>query len=217
MKIAIASSGLGHVARGIETWALDLAQALARHAATSADAADIEVTLFAAAPLPACNPPVTTGSTGSTATDGKQWESTKFTTKIHTEPCSLSLEIVPCIKRGSRAAGWLTRMMPGFTWRWGLKSTYGWEQFTFWLALRRRLRRGGYDILHVQDPMLAYWCRVWRRRGWITTREILAHGTEESPEFLAQFEFVQHLAPWHREAMNPTRYPFSSTGSTGST
>jgi len=30
MKIAIASSGLGHVARGIETWACDTAVALAR-------------------------------------------------------------------------------------------------------------------------------------------------------------------------------------------
>ncbi len=210
MKIAIASSGLGHVARGIETWALDLAQALAKHAATSGDATDLEVTLFAAAPVPFCNPPVTTGSTGSTGVDGidgKQEESTKLTAKIHNKPCNLSFEIVPCFKRGGRAARWLTRLMPGFTWRWGMKSTYGWEQLTFWLDLRRRLRHGDYDILHVQDPMLAYWCRVWRRRGWLATREILAHGTEEPAEFLNQFDYVQHLAPWHREA----------TGSTGTT
>ncbi len=215
MKIAIASSGLGHVARGIETWALDLAQALARHAATSAGAADIEVTLFAAAPLPDCSSPVTTGSTGFDGIDGKQWESTKLMTTIHAKPCSLSLEIVPCFKRGGRAAGWLARWMPGFTWRWGLKSTYGWEQFTFWRNLAPRLRRGGYDILHVQDPMLAYWCRIWRRRGRLATREILAHGTEEPPEFLAQFEFVQHLAPWHLESTGIDRNRQASTGSMG--
>ena len=38
MRIAIASSGLGHVARGIETWALDTAAALA--------ARGVDVTLF---------------------------------------------------------------------------------------------------------------------------------------------------------------------------
>lgn len=204
MKIAIASSGLGHIARGIETWALDLAQALARRAITSAADGDIEVTLFAAAPMPFCESPATTGSTD---VDGKPSESIKLTAKIHAEPCNLSLEIVPCLKRDGRTARWLARAMPGFAWRWGLKSTYGWEQLSFWLALRRRLRRGGYDILHVQDPMLAYWCRLWRQRGWLDTKEILAHGTEEPPEFINQFEYVQHLAPWHREA----------TGTTGST
>ncbi|HVT81502.1 MAG TPA: glycosyltransferase family 4 protein, partial [Phycisphaerae bacterium] len=44
MKIAIASSGLGHVSRGIEAWAADLAAAL--------HAAGVPVTLFSAAPLP---------------------------------------------------------------------------------------------------------------------------------------------------------------------
>jgi hypothetical protein len=80
-----------------------------------------------------------------------------------------------------------------------LKSEYGWEQFTFWFHLWLRLRREAYDILHVQDPMLAFWCRKFRKLGLVKTREILAHGTEEPFEWLAQFEYVQHLAPWHLE------------------
>ncbi|MFU8780775.1 MAG: hypothetical protein ACNA71_07085, partial [Kiritimatiellia bacterium] len=43
MKIAVASSGLGHIARGIETWAADTASALHHRG--------VDVTLYAAAPL----------------------------------------------------------------------------------------------------------------------------------------------------------------------
>ncbi len=162
MKIAVASSGLGHVARGIESWALSLADALTDRERYP----DLEVTLFAAAPVKTL----------------------------------ARLRVVPCLQRGDRAAIWLARWTPGFAWRWGLKSVYGWEQFSFWLRLSGSLRRERYDILHVQDPMLAYWCRAWRRRGWLATREILAHGTEEPRKFIEQFDCVQHLAPWHKEA-----------------
>jgi glycosyltransferase involved in cell wall biosynthesis len=84
-------------------------------------------------------------------------------------------------------------------WRWGLTAPYGLEQFTFGLALWPRLRAGRYQVLHVQDPWLARWCAGLRRRGLLSTREILAHGTEEPPEMLAGMDFVQHLAPWHLE------------------
>ena len=40
-----------------------------------------------------------------------------------------------------------------------------------------------------------------RRLGFIRTRTILAHGTEESPEFLKHIHYLQHLAPWHLEQM----------------
>jgi hypothetical protein len=119
-----------------------------------------------------------------------------------TLPDSLPLPLrvsLPCLRRGDWLARFLARTMPGFTWRWGLKSAYGWEQLTFWRRLEPELRRGNFDILHVQDPMLAYWCRRARQAGRLRTQEILAHGTEECVEFLMQFEFVQHLAPWHLE------------------
>jgi hypothetical protein len=90
-------------------------------------------------------------------------------------------------------------LSPGYTWRWGLRNPYGWEQWSFWWRLERELGKGEFDILHVQDPMLAYWCRRAREAGKLRTQEILAHGTEESVEFLSQFACVQHLAPWHLE------------------
>lgn len=102
-------------------------------------------------------------------------------------------------------AKWLARISPPFLWRWGFKSPYGWEQFTFWLSLWPKLCSGRFDILHVQDPMLAYWCRVFRRFGLVRTKEVLAHGTEESIEFLSKFEYVQHLAPWHLEQASQAR------------
>ncbi|MDI6774061.1 MAG: glycosyltransferase family 4 protein [Verrucomicrobiota bacterium] len=119
-----------------------------------------------------------------------------------------------CFKRDGRFARALARVTPGFAWRWGLKSAYGWEQFSFWWRLWPRLRRGGFDILHAQDPMLAYWCRKFRRLGLVRTREILAHGTEEPAEFIGRLEFVQHLAPWHLEqARRPEGSGFRVRGS----
>jgi hypothetical protein len=105
--------------------------------------------------------------------------------------------VIPCLKRGH----WLTRLMvqlvPGFTWRWGLTSGYGLEQRSFWRHLWPILRDEEFDILHVQDPLLADLCRRSRKAGNLRTREILAHGTEEPVECLEKFEYVQHLAPWH--------------------
>lgn len=177
MKIAIASSGLGHVARGIETWALDTAVALAEVKRETLDVrcknggSSMDVTLFAAAPLP------------------------HLTSHIS----RLTIRVLPCLKRGAPLTQFLARILPGFTWRWGLKSAYDIEQRSFWRHLWPVLRDEGFDILHVQDPLLADLCRRYRKAGKLKTKEILAHGTEEPVEFLEKFEYVQHLAPWHLE------------------
>lgn len=160
MKIAIASSGLGHVFRGIEAWAFDTAEALAE--------TDADVTLFAAGEM--------------------------SSEKLHAEN---RIVILPSLRRTDRKAARYSALMPGFAWRWGLKSEYGWEQASFWQKLWPRLAKGRFDILHVQDPMLAFWCRRFRKLGLLKTREILAHGTKEPIDFLKQFDHVQHLTPWH--------------------
>ena len=181
MRIAIASSGLGHVARGIETWALDTAVALSQRAGRSEQyavdgtpLADVEATLFCAAPL--------LDSSSS---------------PLPTAHCPLPTVILPSLQRGDPLTQFLARILPGFTWRWGLKSTYDLEQWSFWWHLWPKLRRGKFDIVHVQDPWLARLLDVSGRRGLHKARVILAHGTEESLEFLEKFEYVQHLAPWH--------------------
>lgn len=155
MKIAIASSGLGHIARGIETWALDTAEALYQR--------DVDVTLFAAGKV----------------------------------QCSVPLTVIPCLRRRTPLSNLIVRLMPPFCWRWGLKSGYGIEQLTFWRRLKRSLNAEGFDILHIQDPMIADLCQKARAQGEVQTKAILAHGTEEPLEFLSHFDYLQHLAPWH--------------------
>jgi len=155
-KIAIASSGLGHVARGVESWARDTADALHEQG--------LDVTLFSG---------------------------------VRIDPGPARRVVVPCLRRSSSVSRLLVRLFPGFSWRWGLKDGYGLEQLTFWLNLRRLL--DGFDILHVQDPMLALWCRKARLAERVATKEVLAHGTEEPAAFLGQFDYVQHLIPWHLE------------------
>ena len=164
MRIAIASSGLGRIVRGIETWARDVAVALGEHG--------VDVTLFAGGPV--------SGFSSRQAGDRE-----------------LPLVVLPSLDRNSPGVRKLIARTPRWAWRWGLRSTYGWEQALFWRRLWRELKKGRFDILHVQDPMLAYWCRRFRKLGLVATKEILAHGTEEPMTFLRQFEHLQHLAPWH--------------------
>jgi hypothetical protein len=294
MRIAIASSGLGHVARGIETWAEDTALAIRKLGMRNEAEEGEEHPTFniqhstsngrrgmgvmegemdreggtrssecgmrnaelgrregqearGKGARPAGDGPQTTDY-GLQTTDcgmrsndglreaegssqcsvfGVQLEVTLFAAgkveravagrcTLTTDHCSLStplqLVVLPCMRRSSRLARFLARVSPGFAWRWGLKSAYGWEQFTFWRRLEPELRRGGFDILHVQDPMLAYWCRRARLAGRLKTQEILAHGTEERAEFLSQFECVQHLTPWHLEQSEKGRKNMESRG-----
>ncbi|MBY0396053.1 MAG: glycosyltransferase, partial [Thermoleophilia bacterium] len=80
-----------------------------------------------------------------------------------------------------------------------LGSGYAVEQTTFALHLVRHLRRERADVLHVQDPLVALLAQRARQLGLIRTRTILAHGTEEPPDFLRRIHYLQHLAPWHLE------------------
>jgi glycosyltransferase involved in cell wall biosynthesis len=153
LKIAIASSGLGHIARGIETWADDLACAL--HSAGE------DVTLFQGAGEPVASYAVTVPA----------WK--RFDSKTQR-----------AVKFFRRLGGW----------RYGCGSGYELEQTTFSLHLWRRIRHA-YDILHVQDPLVALILDRLQRAGLSRPRVILAHGTEESPEKLKKYSYLQHLAP----------------------
>jgi 1,2-diacylglycerol 3-alpha-glucosyltransferase len=157
MRIAVASSGLGHIARGIESWASDLGRALARRGLT--------VRLYKGG--------------GATESDIE--------------------EVIPCWQRAAPRTQRVLRWMPSVSWRLGLHSGYGIEQSTFALGLLRRLRRERSDILHVQDPQLAFLMQRAAELGLVRTRTILAHGTEESLDFQHKILYLQHLAPWHAE------------------
>jgi glycosyltransferase involved in cell wall biosynthesis len=75
------------------------------------------------------------------------------------------------------------------------------EQWTFWQKLQKRLTQDHFDILHVQDPILAKLAQRAYAKGKTNCKCILAHGTEEPVEFLLDLPFVQHLAPWHLQHM----------------
>jgi len=156
LRIAVASSGLGHIARGIEAWASDLGRALADRGE--------RVTLFKGG-----------GRAGA--------------------PHEV---VLPCWQRGAAGTRRLMRCLPRRgLWRLGLGSAYDVEQRTFSLNLVGELRRRRIDVLHVQDSGVAAVARWARRLGLVRTATVLAHGTNESLEFLARFPYVQHLAPWH--------------------
>lgn len=158
MKIAVAASGLGHIARGVEAWAADLGQALYRRGEA--------VTLFKG---------------GGRAEAPYE-------------------RVIRCWQQGERRTQRLLRWLPRRgMWRVGLGSAHQIEQTTFTLGLLGHLRRERFDVLHVQDPLVALNVQRARRLGLVRTATILAHGTEESLDFLSKIQFLQHLAPWHLE------------------
>lgn len=158
IRVAVASSGLGHVARGCESWAAYLGAALHRRG--------VDVTLCKG---------------GGRANESYE-------------------RVLPCWQRGSLRSDRTLRLMPpSLAWRLGLSSGYGLEQATFAWSLIKYLRAEGIDVLHVQDPHLALWVQRAGQLGLVRTRSILAHGTEEPPEFLRKIDFLHHLAPWHEQ------------------
>lgn len=165
MKIAIASSGLGHIKRGIETWASDLASALHRSGEN--------VTLFAGDGTPQAD-----------------WQ-----------------KMLPCAKRfDPKTLQTVAKLSKIGGWRYGFGSGYQMEQTTFTLRLWKQIRKD-YDLLHVQDPWIAFLMERLNRRGLSRPKVILAHGTEEDATFLKKFSTLQHLAPPYAEdwkAQSPT-------------
>jgi glycosyltransferase involved in cell wall biosynthesis len=157
IRITVACSGLGHIARGIEAWASDLGGALYQRGE--------QVTLAKG------------GGLAETAYE----------------------RVVPCLQRNAGSTRRLLRWLPRGSWRLGLGNEYQIEQVSFALGLLRHLREHRVHLLHVQDPIVALVVQRARRLGWVRTKTILAHGTEEPLEFLNKITYLQHLAPVHLE------------------
>jgi glycosyltransferase involved in cell wall biosynthesis len=85
-----------------------------------------------------------------------------------------------------------------------LGSPYEIEQTTFAFSLWRATH-ASFDILHMQDPILAYWMDRLNRIGLSRPRVILGHGTEEPDEFLRKLSYLQHLTPGYRDDYEPHR------------
>ncbi|HTH48601.1 MAG TPA: glycosyltransferase family 4 protein [Candidatus Limnocylindria bacterium] len=74
---------------------------------------------------------------------------------------------------------------------------YQLEQYVFARSLRRALRDGGHDLVHVADPQLAWWVREAVRALPITV--IYKDGLMLGPDWNWRFDRVQVLAPFYRE------------------
>ena len=105
-----------------------------------------------------------------------------------------SVRVLPCIRRNSRLSNALTRLLPSWSWRLGVGSAYQMEQSTFALNLFG-LVRNRFEILHTKDPQVALLLHAAHRAGLSRAKVVLNHGTEEPPEFLNRFDYLQHLAP----------------------
>jgi 1,2-diacylglycerol 3-alpha-glucosyltransferase len=106
-----------------------------------------------------------------------------------------AVTIVSCLGRTDTAARRLARFFSSLGgWRYGFGSAYEIEQTTFAINLWRKVWRG-YDILHVQDAVVATIMDRLNRLGLCRARVILANGTGEPAEHLRRLSFVQLLSP----------------------
>jgi glycosyltransferase involved in cell wall biosynthesis len=108
------------------------------------------------------------------------------------------VRVVRCVRRDSPLSRRLLGLLPRWGWRVGFGSAYQMEQTTFALGLFGALR-ARFDLLHTKDPQVALLFHRAHKAGLSRAAVILNHGTEEPPGFLKHFDYVQHLAPFHRE------------------
>ena len=103
--------------------------------------------------------------------------------------------VLPCARRLDPKLAKTVRLFQKIGgWRYGFGSGYQIEQTTFTLKLFPIIR-SGYDIVHVQDPWIAFMMEKLHRMGLSRPRAIMANGTEEPADFLKKLSYLQHLAP----------------------
>lgn len=110
-------------------------------------------------------------------------------------PAGPGVVTLHCWKRTDSRTAWVHRVLRRIgAWRLHLGSLYDIEQTTFALSLWLRTRRC-FDIIHVQDPVVALWLDRLHRWRLSRPRVVLAHGTDEDSELLKQYSNLQLLAP----------------------
>jgi len=107
-------------------------------------------------------------------------------------------KVIPCIRRGiflNRLILKIATHLGG--WRYGFGSSYYIEQSTFAPGLIKKLRKERPDIVHLQDPRLAWLLEKAYRQGKHFSKVIFAHGTGEDMEFRQRFQCLQELSPYY--------------------
>ena len=81
-----------------------------------------------------------------------------------------------------------------------------WSRPASRVALWQRIR-GGFDILHVQDPMIAIWLQRAHRAGLSRPKVIYANGTGETAKVMRRFAFLQLLTEAAADRLDARRSP----------
>lgn len=101
--------------------------------------------------------------------------------------------VLRTFRRTSRAAATLAAALRNVGgWRYGMGSTYDVEQTSFAFDLWLRIRHQ-FDILHVQDPLIATWLDRAHHAGLSRPKVIYANGTGEGASVTRRFSFLQFL------------------------
>jgi glycosyltransferase involved in cell wall biosynthesis len=106
--------------------------------------------------------------------------------------------VLPCIKRTSRFARLCTVFNHLGGWRIGLGSDIAIESFSYGVQLLWHVRKG-YDIVHVQQGILALFLDRARRLGLLKCPILLGNGQKAPPEFLSRFPHLHFLSPYGME------------------
>lgn len=162
MRVAVIATGLEHVKRGVESWAVSNARLLRD--------AGIDAILLK----------------GSGT-------------------CKEGLELsVPCCRRGSRMNGFLLGLFSRLGgWRYGMGNPYEIEQVTFFIGLvcARLALLKTFDIIDLQEPVLARLLQWLGKIRIIKARTVLGYGTGEKYTFLRSFTNLRVFAPYHADLL----------------
>jgi 1,2-diacylglycerol 3-alpha-glucosyltransferase len=118
-------------------------------------------------------------------------------------------EVVPCLCRGSKGNDRLYRIFSKLGgWRYGLGNPYEIEQVTFFLGLlfSKSYKLRQFDIIHLQDPILARALQWLNKIRLIKARTILGYGTGEKYAFLKKFKYFQVFAPYYETEFRKNGY-----------
>jgi glycosyltransferase involved in cell wall biosynthesis len=106
---------------------------------------------------------------------------------------------IPCPDHTAPFWKHVTRFTRHGLWRYGLGSPLHLQQVMFGRRVAHELHRGRFDIVHTGDGGTALVLERARRAGRHSAKVIFANETEESFEFLDQFEHIQELGPYYMD------------------
>lgn len=107
--------------------------------------------------------------------------------------------IISTLKSNSMLAKRIMKFIPKWCWHIGAGSASQLEQTIFSINLLPMLMFKRNIILYTQEAHTAFLIERYINWKIINAKLILAHGTEESFEYINNFDYVQHLAPYHQD------------------